>query len=198
MRSRDPPTAGPGPTIASRVSNSQPPLALAWQSNGLRRRRPSRESDRAAGRRQRSLSRTRRRTRRRSRAIASSPLRKSRTAAAGTEAQVSARLGRRLHVVRCASGRRVCHRVLFTVPSACEPVFVLRRNSPRLAKRPGLRGHLGRAEMHSRVGGSQRPVVGPWYEQCRLCAGGFRPGAPRGFRLGLGRAVRATALLRAA
>jgi hypothetical protein len=31
MRSRDPPTAGPGPTIASRVSTSQPPLALAWQ-----------------------------------------------------------------------------------------------------------------------------------------------------------------------
>jgi len=31
MRSRDPPTAGPGPTIASRVSTSQPPLALAWR-----------------------------------------------------------------------------------------------------------------------------------------------------------------------
>ena len=28
-RSRDPPTARPGPTIASRASNSQPPLALA-------------------------------------------------------------------------------------------------------------------------------------------------------------------------
>lgn len=33
MRSRDPPTAGPGPTIASRVISSQPPLlAMAWQS----------------------------------------------------------------------------------------------------------------------------------------------------------------------
>ncbi len=30
MRSRDPPTGRPRPTIASRVSNSQPPLALAW------------------------------------------------------------------------------------------------------------------------------------------------------------------------
>ncbi len=32
-RSRDPATAGPGPAIASRVTNSQPPLALAWLSN---------------------------------------------------------------------------------------------------------------------------------------------------------------------
>ena len=31
-RSRDPPTAGPGPAIASRPSSSQPPLALAWRS----------------------------------------------------------------------------------------------------------------------------------------------------------------------
>ena len=33
MRSRDPPAAGPGPTIASRVSSSQPPLALAWRTS---------------------------------------------------------------------------------------------------------------------------------------------------------------------
>src|ERR1700733_6377420 len=32
-RSRDPATAGPGPAIASRVSNTQPPLALAWQTS---------------------------------------------------------------------------------------------------------------------------------------------------------------------
>jgi hypothetical protein len=34
MRSRDPPTAGRA-TIASRVSSSQPPLALAWLSESL-------------------------------------------------------------------------------------------------------------------------------------------------------------------
>jgi hypothetical protein len=39
-RSRDSPTAGPGPAIASRVSNSQPPLALAWHcSDAVTRRR---------------------------------------------------------------------------------------------------------------------------------------------------------------
>lgn len=38
MRSRDPPTSGLGPTIAARVSSSQPPLALAWHTT--RRRRP--------------------------------------------------------------------------------------------------------------------------------------------------------------
>ena len=37
MRSRDPPAAGPGPTIASRVSSSQPPLALAWHSGSAGR-----------------------------------------------------------------------------------------------------------------------------------------------------------------
>jgi hypothetical protein len=43
-RSRDPAPAGPGPAIASRETNSQPPPALAWQT----RSQKSDRSDSAA------------------------------------------------------------------------------------------------------------------------------------------------------
>lgn len=56
-RSRDPPTVGLGPTIASRVSSSQAPLALAWQTNRAVSGRPLGRSNRAGDRARRLLSR---------------------------------------------------------------------------------------------------------------------------------------------